>query len=94
MSIYLPFGIALFQANITQLRSISEQQDALLYRETTQNRTPELAPQGRVSGLYRRFCRLTQAQRSYVFIVTGMIIQVRRGNDMAISHVFQLTNAP
>ncbi|KAM0719423.1 hypothetical protein Q7P37_005328 [Cladosporium fusiforme] len=76
MSIYLPFGIALFQANITQLRSISEQQDALLYRETTQNRTPELAPQGRLSGLYRRFCRLTQAQRSYVFIVTGMIIQL------------------
>ena len=30
MSIYQPFGIALFQANITQLRSISERQERLL----------------------------------------------------------------
>jgi hypothetical protein len=37
MSIYLPFGIALFQANVTQLRSIAEQQEALLLRQSSYN---------------------------------------------------------
>lgn len=76
MSIYLPFGIALFQANVTQLRSIAEQQEALLLRQTSYHGTPELSGQGLLRRTLTRFGRLTQAQKSYCFIAVGMIIQV------------------
>lgn len=76
MSIYLPFGIALFQANVTQLRSIAEQQEALLLRQTSYHSTPELSGKSLLRRTITRFSRLTQAQKSYCFIAVGMVIQV------------------
>lgn len=89
MSIYLPFGIALFQANVTQLRSISEQQDAILYRETSHGSAPEVAYHGRFSRMYMRYRGLTQAQKSYIFIAIGMIIQVRDCSDVGVMYMFE-----
>lgn len=84
MSIYLPFGIALFQANVTQLRSVAEQQEAILVRQTSHNGTPALAGQNWLRRLLNRGARLTQAQKSYIFIAIGMIVQVRPCYSMAI----------
>jgi hypothetical protein len=77
MSIYLPFGIALFQANVTQLRSIAEQQELILVRQSSFNGTPELTHQNWVRSLMSWYRRLTQARKSYIFIAIGMIVQVR-----------------
>lgn len=82
MSIYLPFGIALFQANVTQLRSVAEQQEALLLRQHSYNETAELSGQSWPRRILSRFGRLTQSQKSYVFIFIGMVIQVRCGVDV------------
>jgi hypothetical protein len=76
MSIYLPFGIALFQANVTQLRSIAEQQEALLLRQSSCNGTPALSGQSWSHRVYYRFARLSQAQKSHCFIAVGMAVQV------------------
>jgi hypothetical protein len=76
MSIYLPFGIALFQANVTQLRSIAEQQEALLLRQSSYNGTPALSGQSWLHRVYYRFARLSQAQKSHCFIAVGMVVQV------------------
>lgn len=76
MSIYLPFGIALFQANVTQLRSVAEQQELLLIRQSSFNGTPELSGQSWLRRVSNRYGRLTQAQKSYIFIAIGMVIQV------------------
>ena len=78
MSIYLPFGIALFQANVTQLRSIAEQQELLLVRQSSFNGTPELAHRSWLRRVSNRYGRLTQAQKSYIFIAIGMLVQVSR----------------
>lgn len=85
MSIYLPFGIALFQANVTQLRSVAEQQEAILIRQTSHNGTPALAGQNWLRRLLNRGSRLTQAQKSYIFIAIGMIIQVRSCYRIALT---------
>ncbi|KAF7193423.1 hypothetical protein HII31_05203 [Pseudocercospora fuligena] len=71
MSIYLPFGIALFQANLAQLYSISEQQKKLLSSAAS------------VSSLLSRRSRnplkiwnsLSQLKKTYVYIGLGMLIQ-------------------
>lgn len=76
MSIYLPFGIALFQANVTQLRSVAEQQELILVRQSSFNGTPELAHQNWLRRLSSRYTRLTQAQKSYIWIALGMLLQV------------------
>ena len=78
MSIYLPFGIALFQANVTQLRSVAEQQELILVRQSSFNGTPELAHQNWLRRLSSRYTRLTQAQKSYIWIALGMLLQVSR----------------
>jgi uncharacterized membrane protein len=78
MSIYLPFGIALFQANVTQLRSVAEQQELLLVRQSSFNGTPELAHQNWLRRVSSRYTRLTQAQKSYIWIAIGMLLQVSR----------------
>ena len=76
MSIYLPFGIALFQANVTQLRSVAEQQELILVRQSSFNGTPELAHRNLLRRLSGRYTRLTQAQKSYIWIALGMLLQV------------------
>ena len=75
MSIYLPFGIALFQANVTQLRSISERQEKLLTRQLSFNRTLALPSRGQIRHLTSRWRELSYAQKSYIFIACGMVVQ-------------------
>lgn len=76
MSIYLPFGIALFQANIVQLQSVSDQQQKLLAGEPgTKYRRSERHPSG-IKGLVSRWRALTALQKTYVFIGLGMLVQV------------------
>lgn len=76
MSIYLPFGIALFQANMVQLQSISEQQQQLLAREPNLDVGDIALSYKKNPTLWQRWCNATSAQRTYVFITFGMIIQV------------------
>ena len=74
MSIYLPFGIALFQASLVQLRSVfDEQQKYLRY-------TPEYGynwPSQRVHGLWNYWTSRPKVQKAYFFIGLGMMVQVR-----------------
>lgn len=71
MSIYLPFGIALFQANQVQLLSISTQQLNLLEGDKMSIREPS-----RARGLWSRWRSLTALKQTYVFIGIGMLLQV------------------
>ena len=74
MSIYLPFGIALFQANLAQLRSISDQQRDLAF--SPQKLTDASAKFSRPHQLLIRWTALPSVQRSYVYIGLGMAIQL------------------
>jgi len=85
MSVYLPFGIALFQANVTQLRSIAEQQELLLVRQSSFNGTPELAHRNWLRRLWSRYSRLTQARKSYILIACGMLVQVSRVQRITVT---------
>ena len=73
MSIYLPFGIALFQASLVQLRSIFDQQQKLLrYIPDPIDKSSS----GRVSGLRRYLTPRSRVQEAYIYIGVGMIVQV------------------
>ncbi|KUJ11505.1 uncharacterized protein LY89DRAFT_594537 [Mollisia scopiformis] len=74
MSIYLPFGIALFQANMVQLLSISTQQRKLLDGDRASIRKRSRNGQG-ISGLWSRWRALTALQKTYFGIGTGMFLQ-------------------
>lgn len=77
MSIYLPFGISLFQANVMQLKSVSEQQGALLKRQLSDTSTSELLPRQRtVHSIRARWNGLTKLRKAYVCIGAGIGIQV------------------
>ncbi|ETI22891.1 hypothetical protein G647_04685 [Cladophialophora carrionii CBS 160.54] len=74
MSIYLPFGIALFQANLAQLRSISDQQRDLVY-----TKHGSFDGQSSLSAAQRvryRWSSLSGIQKSYVYVGTGMTVQL------------------
>lgn len=71
MSIYLPFGIALFQANLAQLHSISEQQQKLLSSASS-----TFSRASGTRGLWGRWKDLSQLHKSYVYIGIGMLIQL------------------
>jgi hypothetical protein len=71
MSIYLPFGIALFQANQVQLLNISTQQRKLLDGDRVSIQQPP-----RARGLWSRRRGLTALKQTYVFIGIGMLLQV------------------
>ncbi|KAJ9612644.1 hypothetical protein H2200_004241 [Cladophialophora chaetospira] len=74
MSIYLPFGIALFQANLAQLRSISDQQRDLAFSgEKILDGTSKQSP---LRNLWERWTALSGIQRSYVYIGLGMVVQL------------------
>jgi hypothetical protein len=75
MSIYLPFGIALFQANQVQLLSISTEQRKLLDGEKRSIQEPQRS-QRNMQGLWSRWRGLTALQQTYVFIGIGMLLQV------------------
>lgn len=74
MSIYLPFGIALFQAYLTQLRSVWEQQQRLVYSDA--HRLEDDA--GSKGGIAARWRPLSRLNKSYCYIGVGMVVQVGR----------------
>ncbi|KAK0337008.1 hypothetical protein LTR91_015343 [Friedmanniomyces endolithicus] len=82
MSIYLPFGIALFQANITQLRSISYRQSRILSRqmsETSFDSLPSVkkgSKMSKVPNVWTRWRSLNDVEKSYVFIGFFMLVQI------------------
>ncbi|KAK0935444.1 hypothetical protein LTR48_000898 [Friedmanniomyces endolithicus] len=82
MSIYLPFGIALFQANITQLRSISYRQSRILSRqmsETSFDSLPSVkkgSKMSKVPNVWTRWRSLNDVEKSYVFIGFFMLVQL------------------
>lgn len=91
MSIYLPLGIALFQANVAQLQSVSEQQQKLLEADGLSNRRSlERHPSG-YRGLVSRWHALTALHKTYLLIGLGMTAQVRR-TQVPIQH-FELTRS-
>ena len=82
MSIYLPIGIGLFQAQNQQLLLVSRQQAELVVREKMYKLLPA-RPKGSVGGpgyyMYRLkiWWRDVNQQRKYeAYILIGMIIQV------------------
>ena len=74
MSIYLPFGIALFQASLVQLRSVFDQQQKYLRYTAESGYT---GPSQRVHGLWNYWTSRPKVQKAYVWIGLGMSIQVR-----------------
>lgn len=72
MSIYLPFGIALFQAYLTQLRSIWEQQQHLVRNDGLRHAIHV----GSRASMVERWMRLSRLKKSYCFIAVGMLVQV------------------
>ncbi|KAK3104293.1 hypothetical protein LTR53_018518 [Teratosphaeriaceae sp. CCFEE 6253] len=79
MSIYLPFGIALFQANIAQLRSISQRQRMLLSRQMSDSSLESAWSQRKAAkapSLWLRWKGLSEVERSYVFIGAFMLLQL------------------
>ena len=84
MSIYLPFGIALFQASLVQLRSVFDQQQSYLQY------TPEAEnswPYQHVSGFWNYWRSRPKVQQAYVWIGIGMVFQV--SNCFFFSHSCQ-----
>jgi len=69
MSIYLPLGIALYQAYLVQLRSVWEQQQKLVSPGSSLYETER-------KGLLQRWRSLSSLRKSYCFIGIGMVIQV------------------
>ncbi|KAK5694083.1 hypothetical protein LTR97_009704 [Elasticomyces elasticus] len=79
MSIYLPLGIALFQANITQLISISSRQSNLLSRQLSDSSLRSTSPKKKVmevSDLWSGWRNLNEVQKSYGFIGFFMLVQI------------------
>ena len=81
MNIYLPCGIALFQANLTQLKSISVQQQRMYSpRPSLSTLSSSVAPtlrRGGLQGFRERWAELPDVRKSYVFIGLGIVLQVR-----------------
>ncbi|KAK5095163.1 hypothetical protein LTS08_008326 [Lithohypha guttulata] len=72
MSIYLPFGIALYQAYLVQLRSIWEQQQSLVLRSSS----GESIRSASSTGLISRWQRLSRLHKSYFVISCFMVVQL------------------
>ncbi|KAI5370986.1 hypothetical protein Slin15195_G018570 [Septoria linicola] len=75
MSIYLPFGIALFQANLVQLHSISDQQQKLATSAGSLSAF-SMDSQSGARGWWQKWNNLPQLKKSYVYIGIGMLIQL------------------
>lgn len=74
MSIYLPFGIALFQAYLTQLRSLWEQQQRLIQDDAGRQQVEIVSKMN----VIQRWRGLSRLRKSYCFIAAGMLTQVRQ----------------
>ena len=78
MSIYLPFGIALFQASMVQLHSVSDRQRKLLDGQPflAHEAVPLRLPERGLRGLWKKWCAMTQAKQTEILIGVGMLAQV------------------
>jgi hypothetical protein len=78
MSIYLPFGIALFQANMVQLQSVSNQQKKFLQGQgfLAREAVPLQLPQHGLRRLWKGWREMTAARRAEILIGVGMVAQV------------------
>lgn len=86
MSVYLPFGIALFQAYLVQLRSLWEQQQMLVSRSLdVRDRDCER----RSKSLLQLWHDLSSSKKSYCVIGLGMVLQV----GSPTNHQFSVTDA-
>ena len=74
MSIYLPGGIALFQAYLVGLRSVWKEQRRLVSERISEGHGEGDA---RKRGLLGWWHGLSSSKRSYCFIALGMLVQVR-----------------
>lgn len=74
MGVYLPLGIAAFQANMMQLESLSQQQRRLL-DEGSLLAKPLSRPRG-LKGLVSRWHGLTTVRKTEVLIGIGLVVQV------------------
>lgn len=73
MCIYLPFGIALFQAYLAQLRGIWDKQQNLISR--TSSTSTGQCDIKKVS-IVARWRNLSGLHKTYIFIGVGMVVQV------------------
>lgn len=71
MSIYLPFGIALFQAYLSQLRSVWEQQQRLVLSSSDGT-----CNDAKTTNPLQRWRSLSRLHKSYFLIGIGMLVQV------------------
>jgi hypothetical protein len=79
MSTYLPFGIALFQANSVQLLSVSNQQKKLLEGQpflASEAMPLRIRKRGFV-GLRTKWRAMTAAKQAEILIGAGLVAQVR-----------------
>lgn len=93
MSIYLPFGIGLFQANVAQLQSVSDQQKKLLDIEcSSYHHRSARHPKG-VKGLISRWYALTALHKTYVLIGLGMLTQVSSIRRRSFCNTYHLSRS-
>ncbi|TKA39351.1 hypothetical protein B0A54_10369 [Friedmanniomyces endolithicus] len=90
MSIYLPFGIALFQANITQLRSISYRQSRILSRQMSQTSFESL-PSVKKASKMSRIKNIHDAHHWRLQTVLSIVSSLP-GTPLWIASVFSLGN--
>ncbi|KAK5125964.1 hypothetical protein LTR85_011319 [Meristemomyces frigidus] len=76
MSIYLPFGIALFQANVMQLASVSDEQGKLVARHFRNLDSPRLPERWSLRRFWQRWSDLTGLEKGFVLIGVGMFVQL------------------
>lgn len=79
MSIYLPFGIALFQAYLAQLRGVWDQQQILVSRNSAMQAEKT---DGKGLTVLDRWRKLSGLRKTYIFIGIGMLVQVSLGTSI------------
>jgi hypothetical protein len=87
MSIYLPLGIALFQANSMQLLSVFGIQEKLLFTAQQPYR-PLFIDRAKPTSLLSRWRQMNLVQRTGFGIAVGMVVQVSASSAPADIHLF------
>ena len=85
MGIYLPFGIALFQASNSRFLYVARQQRRRFVRKSYQH--GEYTPATVFGRLFSRFRRLSHTRKMLVVIGMGMVLQVRDHKATALPDV-------
>jgi uncharacterized membrane protein len=76
MSIYLPLGIALFQANMVQLRSISDQQQKFVENEQGVVYRDQKSYSKHTHKTLNYWSSLTTVKKTYAIVGFGMMVQL------------------